>query len=41
LTKSKIFHDNFSDDEKVILIKGSRFMGMEDISESIKNWGAP
>ena len=40
LDDSKILNEDLPDIKKVILVKGSRFMGMEDISDSIKNQGA-
>ena len=37
LVDSKILNDDLPNLKKVILVKGSRFMAMEDISNSIKN----
>jgi UDP-N-acetylmuramoyl-tripeptide--D-alanyl-D-alanine ligase len=39
LHDSKILNKDLPDIKKVILVKGSRYMGMEDISDSIKNRG--
>ena len=39
LVDSKILNDDLPNLKKVILVKGSRFMAMEDISNSIKNQG--
>jgi UDP-N-acetylmuramyl pentapeptide synthase len=39
LDDSKILNEDLPDIKKVILVKGSRFMGMEDISDLIKNQG--
>ena len=39
LDDSKILNEDLPNIKKVILVKGSRFMGMEDISDLIKNQG--